>query len=59
MPPLRFLIIGGLLGIEPVPVGGYGVGQELSGIPDIAFVWSFAQQAGLFLALLGTGSRCG
>jgi fucose 4-O-acetylase-like acetyltransferase len=45
----RFLFIGGVLGIEPVPPGGYGVGQELFGIPNIVFVWLFAQQVGFFL----------
>ena len=45
----RFLFIGGVLGIEPVPPGGYGLGQELFGIPNIVFVWLFAQQVGFFL----------
>lgn len=45
----RFLFIGGVLGIEPVPPSGYGLGQELFGIPNIAFVWLFAQQIGFFL----------
>lgn len=45
----RFLVVGGLLGVEPVPTTGYGLGQELFGIPNIAFVWLFAQQVGFFL----------
>lgn len=46
---LRYTVAGGLLGIEPVPSGGYGLGQELFGIPNIVFVWLFAQQIGFFL----------
>lgn len=46
---IRFLFVGGVLGIEPVPPGGYGLGQELFGIPNIVFVWLFAQQVGFFL----------
>jgi hypothetical protein len=45
----RFLFVGHVLGIEPVPPTGYGIGQELFGIPNIAFVWLFAQQVGFFL----------
>ncbi|ALX66865.1 acyltransferase family protein [Microbacterium sp. XT11] len=45
----RFLVVGGLLGVEPLPPTGYGVGQELFGIPNIVFVWLFAQQVGFFL----------
>ncbi|WP_435744423.1 acyltransferase family protein [Microbacterium sp. PMB16] len=45
----RFLFVGGVLGIEPVPPGGYGLGQELFGIPNIVFVWLFAQQVGFFV----------
>ena len=45
----RFLFIGGVLGIEPVVPGGYGLGQELFGIPNILFVWLLAQQVGFFL----------
>jgi fucose 4-O-acetylase-like acetyltransferase len=45
----RFSIIGGLLGIQPVAGTGYGLGQELFGIPNIVFVWLFAQQVGFFL----------
>lgn len=45
----RFLFIGGVLGIEPVAPSGYGLGQELFGIPNIMFVWLFAQQIGFFL----------
>jgi len=46
---IRFLVIGGVFGIEPLPVTGYGVGQELFGIPNVVFVWLFAQQVGFFL----------
>jgi fucose 4-O-acetylase-like acetyltransferase len=45
----RFLLVGGLLGIDPLPPTGYGVGRELFGIPNIVFVWLFAQQVGFFL----------
>jgi fucose 4-O-acetylase-like acetyltransferase len=45
----RFLFIGGVLGIDPVTPGGYGLGQELFGIPNVLFVWLFAQQVGFFL----------
>lgn len=45
----RFVFVGGVLGIDPVPPGGYGLGQELFGIPNIVFVWLFAQQVGFFL----------
>ena len=45
----RFIVIGGILGIEPAPSSGYGLGQELFGIPNILFVWLFAQQIGFFL----------
>ena len=46
----RFLFIGGVLGIESVAPSGYGLGQELFGIPNIMFVWLFAQQIGFFLS---------
>ncbi|MCS3441479.1 acyltransferase family protein [Microbacterium phyllosphaerae] len=45
----RFTVIGGFLGIQPVAGSGYGLGQELFGIPNIVFVWLFAQQIGFFL----------
>lgn len=45
----RFTVVGGLLGIQPVAGTGYGLGQELFGIPNIVFVWLFAQQVGFFL----------
>lgn len=45
----RFTVIGGALGIQPVAGTGYGLGQELFGIPNIVFVWLFAQQVGFFL----------
>lgn len=46
---VRFLFVGGVLGIENVPPTGYGLGQELFGIPNVVFVWLFAQQIGFFL----------
>ncbi|MBS1697501.1 MAG: acyltransferase [Actinobacteria bacterium] len=46
---VRFLVAGGLLGLGPVPPTGYGLGTELFGIPNVAFVWLFAQQIGFFL----------
>ncbi|MFF7292336.1 acyltransferase family protein [Microbacterium sp. NPDC008134] len=45
----RFLVVGGLLGIDRVPPTGYGFGQEIFGIPNIVFIWLFAQQVGFFL----------
>ncbi|MBT2475703.1 acyltransferase family protein [Microbacterium sp. ISL-103] len=45
----RFTVIGGFFGIQPVAGTGYGLGQELFGIPNIVFVWLFAQQVGFFL----------
>lgn len=45
----RFTVVGGFLGIQPVAGTGYGLGQELFGIPNIVFVWLFAQQIGFFL----------
>lgn len=45
----RYIVVGGLLGIQPVPPEGYGAGQELFGVPNIVFVWLFAQQVGFFL----------
>ncbi|MBS1906368.1 MAG: acyltransferase [Actinobacteria bacterium] len=46
---LRFLVAGGLLGLGHVPSTGYGIGAELFGIPNVAFVWLFAQQIGFVL----------
>jgi len=46
---LRYLVAGGLLGLGHVPSTGYGIGAELFGIPNVAFVWLFAQQIGFFL----------
>lgn len=46
---IRFLIVGGVLGISDVPPTGYGLGQQLFGIPNIAFAWLFAQQVGFFM----------
>lgn len=45
---VRFLVVGGLLGIERVAPTGYEFGQELFGIPNILFIWLFAQQVGFF-----------
>jgi fucose 4-O-acetylase-like acetyltransferase len=45
----RLAFVGGILGIQPLAPGGYGLGQELFGIPNVAFVWLFAQQVGFFL----------
>lgn len=46
---VRYIVIGGLLGIPPVSPVGYGAGQEMFGVPNIVFVWLFAQQVGFFL----------
>ncbi|WP_217183729.1 acyltransferase [Streptomyces sp. AC495_CC817] len=46
---IRFVVVGGLLGIPPVGPTGYGLGQELFGIPNVVFVWLCAQQIGFFL----------
>ncbi|KJL35889.1 acyltransferase family protein [Microbacterium azadirachtae] len=46
---LRFLVAGGLFGLGHVPSTGYGIGAELFGIPNVVFVWLFAQQVGFFL----------
>lgn len=46
---LRFLVAGDFLGLGHVPPTGYGVGSELFGIPNVAFVWLFAQQIGFLL----------
>ncbi|MCP1429747.1 surface polysaccharide O-acyltransferase-like enzyme [Microbacterium foliorum] len=46
---LRFTVVGGMLAIQPIAGTGYGLGQELFGIPNIVFVWLFAQQLGFFL----------
>ncbi len=45
----RFLVVGGLFGLDRVPPTGYGIGQEIFGIPNVVFVWLFAQQIGFFL----------
>ncbi|MFS0852272.1 acyltransferase family protein [Microbacterium sp. 179-I 3D4 NHS] len=45
----RFLLVGGVFGIDGVPASGYGFGQEVFGIPNILFIWLFAQQVGFFL----------
>ncbi|MGW8483986.1 acyltransferase family protein [Microbacterium sp. NPDC055903] len=46
---LRFIVAGGMLGIEPIGPSGYGLGQQLFGIPNVVFVWLFCQQIGFFL----------
>jgi peptidoglycan/LPS O-acetylase OafA/YrhL len=46
---LRFVVAAGMLGVPHVPATGYGIGSELFGIPNVAFVWLFAQQVGFFL----------
>ncbi|PWC04543.1 acyltransferase family protein [Mycetocola zhujimingii] len=46
---IRFVVVGGLLGIDRLPPTGYEIGQELFGIPNVAFVWLFATQVGFFL----------
>ncbi len=45
----RFVVVGGIIGIDPVGPTGYGLGQEIFGVPNIVFVWLFAQQVGFFL----------
>jgi fucose 4-O-acetylase-like acetyltransferase len=45
----RFVVAGGVLGIEPLPPTGYGIGQEVFGIPNVVFVWLFAMQVGFFV----------
>lgn len=37
------------LGLDRVPADGYGIGEELFGLPNVAFVWLFAQQIGFCL----------
>lgn len=37
------------LGLERIPAEGYGIGDELFGLPNVAFVWLFAQQIGFCL----------
>jgi len=46
---LRFLVAGEFLGLGHVPPTGYGIGSEIFGIPNVAFVWLFAQQIGFLL----------
>lgn len=48
---LRFLVGEGLLGLPRIDpaAAGYGIGSDLFGIPNVAFVWLFAQQVGFFL----------
>lgn len=38
-----------VVGVSNVPSDGYGFGQELIGIPNIVFVWLFAQQVGFVM----------
>jgi len=47
---LRFGVGRGLLGLASVVPGSYGAGEELLGIPNVAFVWLFAQQIGFWMA---------
>lgn len=37
------------LGLGRIPAEGYGLGDELFGLPNVAFVWLFAQQIGFCL----------
>ncbi|WP_166970554.1 acyltransferase family protein [Brevibacterium atlanticum] len=37
------------LGLGRIPAEGYGIGDELFGLPNVAFVWLFAQQIGFCL----------
>lgn len=46
---IRYVLVMGVLGIGPVPSAGYGFGDELVGVPNVVFVWLFAQQVGFFL----------
>lgn len=46
---IRFVLVMDVLDIAAIPPTGYGLGHELFGIPNIAFVWLFAQQLGFFL----------
>lgn len=49
-----------VVGVSNVPSDGYGFGQELIGIPNIVFVWLFAQQVGFVMFDAGTpGARGG
>ncbi len=46
---LRFLVAGELLDLPHVDPQGFVIGQELFGLPNVLFVWLFAQQIGFFL----------
>lgn len=46
---VRYTVVGGWFGIGNVTLGDYGLGQELFGVPNVAFVWLFAQQIGFFM----------
>ncbi|UVI37154.1 acyltransferase family protein [Brevibacterium spongiae] len=37
------------LGLDRISADGYGIGDELFGLPNVAFVWLFAQQIGFCL----------
>lgn len=37
------------LGLDRIPADGYGIGDELFGLPNVGFVWLFAQQIGFCL----------
>ncbi len=45
----RFVVVGGFWGVPSVPPTGYGLGQQLFGIPNIVVIWLFAQQVGFAL----------
>lgn len=46
---VRFLVVGQWFGIAPLELGEYGIGQQLFGLPNVLFVWLFAQQIGFLL----------
>lgn len=46
---VRFGVVRGMLDVHSLPADRYGVGEELFGIPNVLFVWLFAQQVGFFL----------
>lgn len=46
---VRFVLIEDMFGVGSLPETGYGLGQELVGIPNVVFVWLFAQQVGFFV----------
>lgn len=46
---LRYIVVGGVFGVDRLPPTGYEIGQELFGIPNVVFVWLFALNVGFFL----------